>query len=281
MRPTVRFSIAFALTILYLAFAVVISADWRNDVRESLGPVAAWVLPTLLAYAPGFLIGFLFSTILISRYHAPSLEPPAGPWNDGEWPPLTILIAALDEELSITQTVLHIGASEYPGDLELILVDNGSTDRTVELAESAAQESGVKFRCIDEPEPGKFRALNAGLADVSSPLVVTVDADTYVHSDAFSQLVARTCQTPQDQHVSACAGALIVENWNQSLITRMQSWDYRLGINGVKLMQASYHCTLVAQGALSAYWTDDLKEVGGWPDAITEDIIVTWSLLAK
>lgn len=46
-------------------------------------------------------------------------------------------------------------------------------------------------------------------------------------------------------------------------------------------MQASYHCALVAQGALLVYRADDLKSVGGWPDAITEDIIVTWSLLAE
>ena len=52
----------------------------------------------------------------------------------------------------------------------------------------------------------------------------------------------------------------------------MQGWDYRLGINGVKRMQAAYNSALVAQGAFSAYSTDDLRAVGGWPDAIGEDI---------
>ena len=61
----------------------------------------------------------------------------------------------------------------------------------------------------------------------------------------------------------------------------MQSWDYRLGINGVKRMQAAYNSALVAQGAFSAYWTDDVRAVGGWPDAIGEDIVLTWSLMAS
>jgi biofilm PGA synthesis N-glycosyltransferase PgaC len=61
----------------------------------------------------------------------------------------------------------------------------------------------------------------------------------------------------------------------------MQSWDYRLGINGIKRMQSAYHCTLVAQGAFSAYWVDDVREVGGWPDAIGEDIVLTWSMMAS
>ena len=66
---------------------------------------------------------------------------------------------------------------------------------------------------------------------------------------------------------------------DDNLLTRMQGWDYRLGINGVKRMQAAYNSALVAQGAFSAYWTDDLRAVGGWPDAIGEDIVLTWTLM--
>ena len=61
----------------------------------------------------------------------------------------------------------------------------------------------------------------------------------------------------------------------------MQGWDYRLGINGVKRTQAAYNSALVAQGAFSAYWTDDIRAVGGWPDAIGEDIVLTWSLMSS
>jgi len=109
--------------------------------------------------------------------------------------------------------------------------------------------------------------------------VVTVDADTFLTPQALTHLVARVTTRPQAQHVAACAGALIAENANSNFLTRMQSWDYRLGINGVKRTQAAYNSALVAQGAFSAYWTDDIRAVGGWPDAIGEDIVLTWSLL--
>ena len=69
----------------------------------------------------------------------------------------------------------------------------------------------------------------------------------------------------------------MVENQTDNLLTRMQGWDYRLGINGVKRMQSAYNSALVAQGAFSAYWTEDLRAVGGWPDAIGEDIVLTWT----
>jgi biofilm PGA synthesis N-glycosyltransferase PgaC len=114
---------------------------------------------------------------------------------------------------------------------------------------------------------------------VTTPLVATVDADTHLQREALMRIVARLASTPQDQHVAACAGALVAENPGASYVTRMQQWDYRLGINGVKRMQAAYNSALVAQGAFSAYVTDDLRAVGGWPDAIGEDIVLTWAML--
>jgi biofilm PGA synthesis N-glycosyltransferase PgaC len=123
--------------------------------------------------------------------------------------------------------------------------------------------------------------LNTALATVTTPLLVTVDADTHLQPESLTRLVLRLTSTPQGQHVAACAAALIAENPLASYTTRMQQWDYRLGINGVKRMQAAYNTALVAQGAFSGYWTSDLRAVGGWPDAIGEDIVLTWTLLGS
>src|SRR4029079_8725349 len=100
---------------------------------------------------------------------------------------------------------------------------------------------GIDYRRVLETNPGKFHVLNAALETVDTPLVITLDADTYIHPLALSYLVANVTEQRQDQHVSACAGALIVENATESFLTRMQQWDYRLGINGVKRMQGAYN----------------------------------------
>jgi poly-beta-1,6-N-acetyl-D-glucosamine synthase len=159
------------------------------------------------------------------------------------------------------------------------VADNNSPDLTAKLAQEAAQRHGRDYRRTFEPVAGKHHALNTALVDVTTPLVVTVDADTGPHPEALTYLIARLVSRPQDQHVCACAGALIAQNANRNFVTRMQGWDYRLGINGVKRMQAAYNSALVAQGAFSAYWTDDIHAIGGWPDAIGEDIVLTWSLM--
>jgi biofilm PGA synthesis N-glycosyltransferase PgaC len=272
LRPTLRFTLAAALTIAYVGFAIWVSTPWRSDLEEVIGPVMAWVIPTLIAYVPSIVVGFLCFTLLLTRYQAPA-QP------SGEWPAVTVIIAAYNEEAVVERTLDHLAATDYAGRLQVVLADNNSTDRTAPLAEAAAGRLGLDYRRSFEPAAGKHRALNTALVDVATPLVVTLDADTLLHREALTYLVARLLTEPQEQHVCACAGALIAENANQNFLTRMQAWDYRLAINGVKRTQAAYNSALVAQGAFSGYWTEDIRAVGGWPDAIGEDIVLTWSLM--
>jgi poly-beta-1,6-N-acetyl-D-glucosamine synthase len=279
LRPAVRFAIALPLTLAYLAFAIWFSEPWRSDLEEAIGPVMAWLIPTMLAFVPSIVIGFLGFTLLLTRYRPLDLSPPRGPWPAGEWPAVTILIAAWNEEETIAATIERVGALSYDGALKVVLADNNSTDLTAALAQEAADRCGLDYRRVFEPEPGKFRALNRALEEVDTPLVVTLDADTLLQRQALSYIVSRLASRPQGQRVSACAGALVAENPTSNFLTRMQSWDYRLGINGVKGMQAAYNSALVAEGAFSAYRVEDVRDVGGWPDAIGEDIVLTWSLM--
>ena len=179
------------------------------------------------------------------------------------------------------RTLEGIGELSYQGRLEVVVADNNSTDDTALRADAAGDRLGLRYRRVFEVKQGKHNALNAALATVTTPLVVTVDADTHLHAQSFTRLVVRVASEPQGQHVSACAAALVAENPLATFVTRMQQWDYRLGINGVKRMQAAYNTALVAQGAFSAYWTSDLRAVGGWPDAIGEDIVLTWTMLGS
>lgn len=279
MRPTVRFAIAGTLTGGHVAFAVWVSAPWRSDLAQAIGPVMAWVIPILLAYIPGIVVGFLFFTLILTRYQPPPLDPPPGPWPSGEWPAITVIVAAYDEEQVVGDTIEQLGATSYAGAVELVLADNNSTDASAAVAQAAAERSGLDYRRSFEPIAGKHRALNTALRDVTTPIMVTLDADTLLHRDALTYLIARLATEPQAQHVCACAGALVAENANHNFLTRMQGWDYRLAINGVKRTQAAYNSALVAEGAFSGYWTDDIRAVGGWPDAIGEDIVLTWSLM--
>lgn len=277
----VRFWIALVSTAAYVAFAVYVSSPWRSELREAIGPIMAWVIPVLLAYVPSLLIGFMIFTLVTLRYRVPSPEPPTGNWPGGEWPPVTIVVAAWNEERTVVAALERVADLSYEGPVEVILADNNSTNSTAQVATEAARRHDLDLRRVLERERGKWRALNTALEDVKTAIVVTIDADTLVHPEALTYLIGRLANRPEGEHVCACAGALVVENAASNWLSRMQGWDYRLGINGVKRMQSAYECTLVAQGAFSAYWTDDVRAVGGWPDAIGEDIVLTWTLMAS
>ncbi|WP_230426789.1 glycosyltransferase family 2 protein [Cupriavidus yeoncheonensis] len=193
------------------------------------------------------------------------------------YPPLTILIAAYNEEGSILDTLAGIERQNYPAPLQVIVINDGSRDRTASLVREA-EARHAWLRLLDMPRNGgKARALNEGLKLASHDFVVTVDADSYLHRMALTSIVERYRQDPPGTR--AVAGKILVRNSRKNWLTRCQEWDYFQGIAAIKRMQSLYHGTLVAQGAFSLYDRSALIEVGGWAECVGEDIVLTWALL--
>jgi biofilm PGA synthesis N-glycosyltransferase PgaC len=192
---------------------------------------------------------------------------------------ITILIAAHNEEDKILQTLQYLDNQDYGGKIKVMVINNRSTDQTVQEVLKAKKELKIDIQLLHENNPGKFHALNHALGAVTSPYIITLDADTVLHPSAVRYLVARMESSPDD--VCAVAGSVLAKNSRENVWTKIQEWDYFLGIASIKRLQGLYQGTLVAQGAFSLYKTECIKEVGGWPDAIGEDIVLTWRLLRK
>jgi biofilm PGA synthesis N-glycosyltransferase PgaC len=124
---------------------------------------------------------------------------------------------------------------------------------------------------------GKSEALNAALLTVRTGVVATIDADTLLLPYALKRAVGRMLSSPTD--TVAVAGSVLVRNSRANLLARVQEWDYFLAIASVKRQQSLFQGTLVAQGAFSVYRTEAVRRVGGWPDKIGEDIVLTWALI--
>lgn len=192
---------------------------------------------------------------------------------------LSILIAAYNEGKRIYNTLKYIQNQDYQGSIEVIVIDNASKDQTASEVQRAIKDLQMNIRMIYENKPGKFYALNQGLTEVKTKYVITLDADTIIHQSAIRGLIARIESSPND--VAAIAGSVLVRNSRVNLWTKIQEWDYFLGIASFKRLQGLYQGTLVAQGAFSLYNTNALVEITGWPNAIGEDIVVTWTLLER
>jgi biofilm PGA synthesis N-glycosyltransferase PgaC len=266
-----KFIIACVAAACWVGVSAWISLAWIGDLADHVTIVPAVVLVSLLAFVPGFLVAFLTAGALLDSQPALVRAHPTAP--------LTILIAARNEAASISDTLRSLAAQDYAGEISVLLVDNGSTDATAVLAEQAGLATGMALTVMQESTSGKSHALNAGLARVNTSLVITLDADTLLHMSAIRLLVARLQASPPD--VVAVAGDVMVRNSRNGLLSRMQAWDYMLGIAAIKRIQGLFQGTLVAQGAFSLYRTEDVRAVGAWPDAIGEDIVLTWQLMRR
>ena len=254
-----------------MIFSIVISIPWVIDLGELVTLPAAIFIITAIAYIPGYLNAFLVVSLLLDRQPAFKTIDPLTP--------VSILIACRNEETGIDMTLRQIAHQDYQGKLYIYVIDNNSTDQTANVAKQLAAELGLELTVLFEKKPGKNFALNTGLQFVKTKHVITLDADTLLHPQAVRRLLARIQSAPKE--VCAVAGAVLVRNSRENWLTRIQEWDYFLGIASIKRLQGLYQGTLVAQGAYSVYLTAAIKQVGGWPDAIGEDIVLTWTFLEK
>ncbi len=264
-----RFGLAFFAATCWMGVSLWISLPWIRQLSDVITPVPAFIAVGLLALLPGHLVAFLAIGMVLDR------QPPLV--NVHPTTPVTVLVAARNERDTIAETLDYLAVNDYDGDLQVFLMDNGSTDGTAEAARAAADRNGLALTILREERAGKNYALNHGLSLVQSPIVITVDADTLLQKSAVRLMVSRLQSSPPD--VVAVAGHLMVRNSRDGFWARLQVWDYLLGIAAVKRVQGLFQGTLVAQGAFSGYRTEALRRAGGWPAAIGEDIVLTWKLL--
>lgn len=264
-----KFYISHMFSLIWLLFSLWVSKKWIMDLGEVTSIPLALVIITGIAYIPGYMNSFLVSSLLLDR------QPPfkhQQPTND-----ITVLIAARNEEKGIRDTLRQISYQEYEGIIHVLLIDNHSTDHTVQVAKDAAKEFGLSLQIIPEWNQGKHHALNKGLKYIKTEYMVTLDADTLLHRTALKFIVSRMLSAPKE--VCSVAGTVLVRNSRDNMLSKLQEWDYFLSIASVKRLQGLYQQTLVAQGAFSLYKTEVVKEMGGWPDVIGEDIVLTWKCL--
>jgi biofilm PGA synthesis N-glycosyltransferase PgaC len=261
---TLVFATAWALISIYL------SLPWLDDLSTHIGFLFALYLILYIAIIPGFMNSFLLCSLLLDN------RPTVKYFNS--YPDVTILVAAYNEAPSIKETLLSLINQDYLGLINITVINDGSSDATLDEVKKL-QVNHPTLKLIDlENNGGKAAALNVGLKDSSTDLIITVDGDCWIKSDGVGRLVNRYLSDPAG--TKAVAGAILIRNSRENWIAKAQEWDYFLGIAAIKRIQSLFQGTLVAQGAFSLYERATLIEVGGWPKTVGEDIVLTWKILA-
>jgi len=174
----------------------------------------------------------------------------------------------------IVQTITSLLASDHPPNFEIVVVDDGSTDRTSEFVREGFGDE-PRVRLYTRPNSGKASALNFGVAHTSAEIVIALDADTIFVRDTISKLVRHF----SDERIGAVAGNAKVGN-RVNLLTRWQALEYITSQNLDRRAFNVLNCITVVPGAVGAWRRDLVLRAGGFTQlTLAEDSDLTMSIL--
>jgi len=198
--------------------------------------------------------------------------------DSGFQPNVAVLIPAYNEEKVIERTIRSVLASTYPK-LRVIVIDDGSKDRTLEIARTmfVKEIAAGKVLVLTKPNSGKAEALNYGLQHVTEPYYIGIDADTVIAREAVARLVPHFA----DPNVGAVAGNAKVGN-RVNIWTRWQALEYITSQNFERRALDLLGAVTVVPGALGAWRTELVEQAGGYPvSTVAEDADLTMNILRR
>jgi biofilm PGA synthesis N-glycosyltransferase PgaC len=199
--------------------------------------------------------------------------------NENYTPKVSVLIPAWNEEVGIIKTIESVLNTEYGG-LEVIVINDGSTDATHELVtqfithfNQEKQQSRIKYLSLSNG--GKAKALNQAIERATGEFIVTIDADCVMDKNALVNIVKHFA----DAQVAAVAGNVVIGN-RQKPIELIQQLEYLYGFF-FKRADSVFNSVYIIGGASAAYRKTVLDEVGGLDhEVLTEDIEMSTRILA-
>ncbi|MEZ8774004.1 glycosyltransferase [Vibrio sp. 10N.247.310.17] len=198
-----------------------------------------------------------------------------------EYPSISFVITCYGEGDAIEITIDTLVEQLYPGKIEILAVVDGATqNEDTYLAAMRGEQRHKTVRNRDVrvipkwQRGGRVSTLNAGLDNATGDFVINVDGDTSFDNDMALQMMKQFT----DKNVIASGGALRVRNWQENLLTRMQSLEYMLSMQAGKTGLSNWGVLNNISGAFGAFRKNTLKQVGGWDTHTAEDLDLTMRL---
>ena len=247
---------------------------WRGSAllwTVRLADWMVWAIAGLFLVVGLLTIARTLLLLLLATRHARQRRKPDWSWGLAVTDPVSVIVPAYNEKEGIEAAVRSLAGGDYPG-IEVVVVDDGSTDGTAALVERMALPN---VRVIRVPNGGKPNALNTGIALARNDIIVTVDGDTVFERDSIRMLV----QPFADPAVGAVAGNVKVGN-RERMVAAWQHIEYVIGFNLDRRLYEVMNCMPTVPGAIGAFRRSALAQVGGISDeTLAEDTDVTMAMV--
>lgn len=233
--------------------------DLKSNFKELLGVL--FLSAVVLTMARSFVFSIL---AILQKRRAALLR-----FDPQFHPPVSVIIAAYNEEKVIARTVESVLANGYE-QMELIVVDDGSKDGTLAVLRERFSEDR-RVQILTQPNGGKSAALNNAINHSRYDILIAVDADTLFRKGTIGKLVRHF----SDVNVGAVSGNARVGNRGK-LLTRFQSIEYVYGFNLDRRALDLLNAITVVPGAVGAWRKDLIQWLGGFGhDTLAEDADLT------
>lgn len=181
-------------------------------------------------------------------------------------PTVAIIVPCFNEAKTVAGTIQSLLALDYPRDmLEVIVVDDGSTDETLAVAQQFKFDPRVKV--FHKDNGGKHSAMNFGLGTTQAELIGCLDADSIVDAGALKHIVPIF----EYERVAAVTPGILIKK-PETILQHMQNAEYRLSIFN-RFTLSSLGSAFIAPGPFSIFRTAVVREAGGWRHGhSTEDL---------
>jgi cellulose synthase/poly-beta-1,6-N-acetylglucosamine synthase-like glycosyltransferase len=197
---------------------------------------------------------------------------PYAKWNP-HYPGVSVILPAYNEEKTISESIERSLSQRYKGSIEVIVIDDGSADRTYDIAKTYADKHHNVRAIRYEKNHGKSYALNTGFAQAKGDICVFSDTDSILAPEAISRMISHF----KDPKVGMVAGMVLVGN-EKNLLTKLQQIDYLQSQSIIRFCQSSQKNVLICPGACTAVRANIARRIPVTDRTITEDADFTFAV---
>ncbi len=227
-----------------------------------------------------FILLFRYFTILALAYLYINEYTYSSP-ESGYFPFVSIIVPVYNEEKVVAGSITSLLDLDY-NNYEIIIVNDGSSDKTKEVAETLVgyqkgKFSDIKVSLINKPNGGKAKALNAGIRFSKAEIVLCMDGDSQLSPDSVKLAVRHFV----NREIGAVAGNVKVLNRGK-FFTDLQALEYIEGLNMARSAQSFVKLVNIIPGPIGLFRKKALEEAGYYSsDTFAEDADLTLKILAN
>ena len=254
-------------TIFFILWSSLVK--WRN--KSSKGRLRRWFIVTQ-SNKDTFPMG-------VHREMAFPLVIKSNLTEEKSYPDVSLIIPCYNEEQNVAQAIENAFLQDYPGNMEIIVVDDGSRDNTLAVSRILSEKTiDRNIFTLHKSNGGKASALNYGLQRAKGKIIITTDGDSHFDRDCCSKIVSEFKKHPK---AGIIGGFVLIRNTHDGYLVKLQQMEYILTQHVIRIPQSEMGNVLIEPGPVFGIRADVARRYPCLTRTCCEDVDLTQTVLGS